>query len=170
MQQGNTCVFSACPSGYVKQGASCVLSNLCNTPPKCVGANLVNSCTDATIQACAFGCASGACNPPPALSATLSASPKLLRIGKTSVLSWSSTNASSCTLVGTNGNSWSGTSSEGETSTPIQSQTIYTLHCVGVSGSMPSTIDKTETINIIPTESENCSAGFVYVDGHCVQK
>ena len=139
---------------YVLQGGSCVLSNLCTTPPKCVGANLVNSCTNATISACAFGCTSGACNPPPALTASIEAKPNLLRIGKTSVVSWSSEHAASCTVVGTNGNSWTGTSSDGKTTSPIQSQTIYTLNCVGVSGSVPPTIDKSVTVNIIPTFNE----------------
>ena len=152
--QDGECVFSACPAGYVKQGSTCVLSNLCTTPPKCVGANLVNSCTNATISACAFGCTSGACNPPPALTASIEAKPNLLRIGKTSVVSWSSEHAASCTVVGTNGNSWTGTSSDGKTTSPIQSQTIYTLNCVGVSGSVPPTIDKSVTVNIIPTFNE----------------
>ena len=152
--QDGECVFVACPSGYVKQGNSCVLSNLCTTPPKCVGTNLVNSCTNATIQACAYGCASGACNPPPALSATLKATPSLLHIGATTNLTWTSENASSCTVVGNNGDSWSGTSFDGQVSSPIQGETTFTLHCVGVSGSVPPTVDKTEVVDIIPQFNE----------------
>ena len=67
---------TACPSGYVQQGNQCVLSNQCTTPPRCSGNDLVNSCTGETIQ-------SGACNPPPELSATFKAVPSLLHIGAT---------------------------------------------------------------------------------------
>ena len=154
VQQGNTCVFSACPSGYVLQGNTCVLSNLCSTPPRCSGNDLVNSCTGATIQSCAFGCASGACSAPPALSATLNAAPSLLHVGNTTTVSWSATNANSCSVHGTNGDSWNGTSSSGQTSSPIQGQTIYTLHCIGVANSNPPTIDKQATVNIIPVFNE----------------
>ena len=43
----------------------------------------------------------------------------------------------SCVVSGTNADSWTGTSSSGKTSSPIQGQTIYTLHCIGVAGSNP---------------------------------
>ena len=118
VEQNGECVFSACPSGYILQGTSCIVSNLCATPPLCSGNDLVNSCTGALIQSCAFGCASGACNPPPALSATLNASPSLLHAGNTTAVSWSATNADSCTVHGSNGNSWGGTSSSGHMSSP----------------------------------------------------
>ena len=149
--QDGECAFVACPSNYVKDASGqCVRSSLCTTPPKCVGANLVNSCTDATIQACAFGCASGACIVIPAPTATLSASPSLVHSGDTTVVSWTSQNTSSCNVTGSNGDSWTGTSSSGKTSQPILAQTIYTLHCVGLAGATPSAVDKTVTVNIIP--------------------
>lgn len=148
--QGNQCTFSSCPSGYVKQGNQCVLQGQCGTPPVCQGNNLVNSCTGATIQTCSLGCASGACIAPPALNANLRAAPSLLHVGDTSTISWSSTNAASCSAHGSNGDSWTGVSSSGKMTSPIQGQTIYTLHCIGISGSDPSSIDKTATVNIIP--------------------
>ena len=151
---GTQCVFSACPAGYILQGTTCVLSNLCATPPHCSGNDLVNSCTGATIQSCAWGCASGACNPPPALSATLKAKPSLLQVGDTTTVLWSSTNANSCTIHGTNNDSWTGVSSSGKTSSPILGQTIYTLHCIGNPGAQPPSVDKSVTVNLIPQFNE----------------
>ena len=151
---GAQCVFSACPSGYILQGNQCVVSNQCTTPPHCSGNDLVNSCTGATIQTCSFGCASGACIPPASLSATLNAAPSLLHRGNTTTVLWSSTNADSCTIQGTNGDSWTGTTSSGKTSSPIQGQTIYTLHCIGVADSNPPAIDKQAIVNIIPVFNE----------------
>ena len=150
VQQGNTCVFSACPSGYVLQGGSCVLAGSCSTPPRCSGNDLVNSCTGATIQSCAFGCASGACIVIPAPTATLSASSSLVHSGDIATVSWTSQNVTSCTVSGTNGDSWTGLSSSGKTSLPILAQTIYNLHCIGYVGANPSAIDKSVTVNIIP--------------------
>ena len=153
-QQGDQCVFSACPSGYVLQGNTCVLSNQCTTPPHCSGNDLVNSCTAATIQSCAHGCASGECIVIPAPTATLSASPSLVHSGDTTVVSWTSQNTSSCNVTGSNGDSWTGLTSSGKTSQPILAQTIYNLHCVGLAGATPSAVDKTVTVNLIPQFNE----------------
>ena len=149
-----SCGASACPSGYVKQGTSCVLSNQCATPPKCSGNDLVDSCTGATIQSCSYGCASGACVVVAPPSATLRATPSLVHSGDTTIVSWASQNTASCTVTGTNGDSWTGTSSSGEASSPILAQTIYTLHCIGYEGAQPPTIDKTAIVNIIPSFNE----------------
>jgi hypothetical protein len=158
IQQGNQCVFSACPSGYVKQGTRCVRSNLCTTPPHCSGDDLVNSCTGALIRSCDWGCTGSACNPVPTPSATLKATPSLLHAGNTTLVSWTGTNVSSCAVSGTNGDSWTGKSSDpsnssgqaGKTSKTIQSQTTFNLHCIGYAGSSPATIDKSVIVNIIP--------------------
>ena len=144
----------ACPAGYTLQGNSCVLANQCATPPHCSGNDLINSCTGATIQTCSLGCASGACNTAPAPSATLNATPSLVHSGDISTISWSAINVASCAVRGTNGDSWTGTSSSGKTSQPILAQTIYTLHCIGVSGSNPSSIDKQAIVNIVPQFNE----------------
>ena len=160
--------ISACPSGYVKQGNSCVLANQCAQLPRCSGDDLVDSCTGATIQTCSYGCRSGACVVVAPPSAALHATPSLVRSSNTTSVSWSSSNTASCTVHGTNGDSWAGTSSSGKTSSPIIEQTIYTLHCIGLAGASPSSVDKSVTVNLLPKFSENCSPGFVFEDGHCV--
>ena len=126
----------------------------CSLLPRCSGDDLVDSCTGATIQTCSYGCRLGACvvvTPP---SATLRATPSLVHSGDTTVVSWTSQNTSSCTLSGTNGNSWTGISSSGKTSSPIIGQTIYTLHCIGNPGAQPPSVDKSVTVNLIPSFNE----------------
>ena len=126
----------------------------CNLAPRCSGNDLVDSCTGATIQSCSYGCRSGACYVVPAPSAALKAIPSLVHSGDTTIVSWSALNVASCTLSGTNGNSWTGTSSSGKTSSPIQAQTIYTLHCIGNPGAQPPSVDKSVTVNLIPSFNE----------------
>ena len=154
VQRGPTCIFSECPQGYAYKNGQCVYSNLCTTPPRCNGNSLVNSCTGAWLQACDWGCTSGVCNPVPAPSATLKAIPSLVHSGDITTISWTGTNVTSCTVHGTNGDSWSGTSSSGKTSSTILGQTIYTLHCIGYQYAYPPTVDKQAIVNIIPTFQE----------------
>ena len=117
------------------------------------GNDLVSGCTGDIIQTCAWGCTSGACNPPPALpprskrhrrSFTSAARPQSSGPAPTPP-------HAQCTAPT---NSWTSISSTGRTSSPIQGQTIYTLHCIGVANSNPPTIDKQATVNIIPTFNE----------------
>ena len=129
-------------------------NNKCNLAPRCSGNDLVDSCTGATIQTCYFGCVSGACYVVPAPSAALKAIPSLVHSGDTTIVSWSALNVASCTLSGTNGNSWTGISSPGKTSSPIIGQTIYTLHCIGNPGAQPPSVDKSVTVNLIPSFNE----------------
>jgi hypothetical protein len=153
--QNGSCIFNACPSGYVKDAANkCVRSTACTTPPRCEANDLVDSCSGETIRVCDWGCAAGACKAIPAPSATLKAVPLLVHSGKTSSISWSAFNVTSCTVRGTNGDSWTGISSTGKTTSLILGQTIYTLHCVGYAGANPSTIDKSITVNLIPSFNE----------------
>ena len=109
---GTQCVFSACPSGYVQQGNQCVLQGQCGTPPVCQGNDFVNSCTGAVIQSCSYGCitvgGSDACRFIPTPSATLQATPSLVHSNDTTVVSWTSQSVTSCTVHGTNGDSWTG--------------------------------------------------------------
>jgi hypothetical protein len=52
----------------------------------------------------------------------------LVGSGKPTVISWSTADAASCTVTGTNGDTWTGTSNS-ETSSPITQFTTYTLVC-----------------------------------------
>ena len=65
---------------------------------------------------------------PPA-SVTINAVPTLVLSGEGSVVTWSTLNTSSCTVTGTNGDSWTGTSGS-QTTGPIVETTIYTLSCL----------------------------------------
>jgi hypothetical protein len=141
VQQGSACIFSGCPSGYVLQGTQCVVQtsqNQCTALPYCSGARLLDGCSDALIRTCDWGCNQGTCNPIPSPAATLSAVPLLVHQGLTSVISWTSTNAASCSVAGSNGDSWTDKSSTGKTSLPINGQTTYTLHCAGYAGAVPA--------------------------------
>ncbi len=90
---------------------------------------------------------------PPAVTLDIRAVPSLLRQGATTKVSWSAQNVRSCTVLGDNGDSWSGLQSPigGETSTPIQGQTTYTLSCLDLEGASQT---KQATVNIIPTFQE----------------
>lgn len=108
------------------------------------------SCSDSFIQHCQYGCLNGVCVGPPPPTVTFSVLPTLVAKSGTANVTWSSTNTSSCTVSGSNGDSWSGTSGT-QTSGAVTGQTIYTLTCTGLDGSAPS---KSVTVNIIPNMKE----------------
>ncbi|QQS15467.1 MAG: fibronectin type III domain-containing protein [Candidatus Moraniibacteriota bacterium] len=71
---------------------------------------------------------------------TLSANPTSIASGSSSVLTWSSTNATSCTASG----SWSGTkSTSGTQSVSPTSTSTYTLTCTGTGGSANQSVTVT---------------------------
>ena len=100
---------------------------------------------------------------------TWSVTPRLVRPGGTTVVSWNVEHASSCSITGSNGDgtngdvsSWKGLSSvpPGKQSGIISSQTIYTLQCAPLPGAeatidLPLWIDQTRTVNIVPSFREN---------------
>ncbi|MBI5645080.1 hypothetical protein HY970_03195 [Candidatus Kaiserbacteria bacterium] len=65
-------------------------------------------------------------------------------------MEWSTQQTQSCTVTGTNGDSWSGTAGT-QTSNPITARTVYTLACTGLDGGHPS---RSATVNIIFTFDE----------------
>jgi len=121
------------------------------------------SYSDAACQFAAYGygCSANACLVPPSPGANSSipsgiiAKPRLVHAGNTVQVSWSIDNASSttCTVTGSNGDSWLGLASSTKTSSPITAQTIYTLHCNGSAVSI-LTYDAQATVNIAPTFQE----------------
>ena len=150
-----TCLFGACPSGYVQQGSQCVAGGACTTPNYCSGTDLLDGCTDEVLQACQWGCFSGSCNPIPAPIATLKAVPSLVHKGDTTKVTWTSSNVTSCSVTSTNDDSWSSLVGTNESSTnPIQSQTTFTLLCQGYAGANPGAISKSVIVNIAPTFEE----------------
>lgn len=107
-------------------------------------------CTDQFIQTCTYGCSGGACLGVPPPSGSIQVAPQLLRSGELTQVTWSATNVSSCSVSGNNGNSWTGTSGS-QISSPIVTQTVYTLSCAGLDG---STFIQSATVNLIPIFQE----------------
>jgi hypothetical protein len=86
-------------------------------------------------------------------SGTLTISSNKVRRGTTVNLSWNVLYASTCTVEGTNGESWSPASSSAVTSAAILNETTYTLSCEPVGGGAPVLLD-TERVTLIPTIKE----------------
>jgi hypothetical protein len=84
--------------------------------------------------------------------------PVLIQTDRTVQVFWNVSNVTGCTVLGTNGDSWTGDSSpsSGETSSLIKQTTIYKLHCPGYNG---SPINDTKTVNVAPTFCEKGAPG-----------
>jgi hypothetical protein len=95
----------------------------------------------------------GGALPPPAADLDLRVVPSLVRQGDTTHVNWSAQNVQSCTVIAPNGDSWSGLVSPigGRTSSPITTQTVYTLSCIDLDG-LPQS--KQATVRILPTFQE----------------
>ena len=114
----------------------------------------MDGCTDQLIEACKWGCASGRCQGVPSPDATLKAKPSLVHPRDTSQISWTSKNVTACTVTGTNGDSWTALSSTGTTTSPILSQTTFTLRCQGYAGALSSSISRSVDVGIPPGWAE----------------
>jgi hypothetical protein len=136
-----------CTSGY-----SCPDSNTSrSTNPWCVVVN----------TPCTYGCSgsSGQCNPAPSGTLSLSGTSGTLksisvRKGQTTTVYWNMSNVTSCSLRGTNGDSWSGLAlpSGHVTTSAIQQKTVYTLSCYALNGTTLYT--DTTIVNLIPAIQE----------------
>src|SRR3989344_1621323 len=94
---------------------------------------------------CAWECSSDACiSPTP--NCEITANPQIVPSGATTTIAWSSSNATSCKVIG-NGNNWSGLSG-GEDTNEINGQTTYRQTCIGPDS--VSTCSETTTINPSP--------------------
>ncbi|GAB4345073.1 MAG: hypothetical protein Kow006_01810 [Gammaproteobacteria bacterium] len=91
-------------------------------------------------------------NPPPPPGITLGSAPVSVASGSTTTLTWSTTNAASCTASG----AWSGskTVSGSETVGPVTVDSIYTLQCTGPGGTRSESV----TVTVAPQPSINLSA------------
>ncbi len=144
----NSCtgaVTQLCSYGCSAGACSCV--NICS------GNNVVNSCTGALVQTCSYACSSGSCVAPPPPTVSFQVTPKLLKSGRTAVVTWSSTNTTACTVTEDNPNitdSWTGTSNT-RTTSAIAEQTTYRLSCTGLDTSV---VTRSLTVNIVPTWQE----------------
>jgi hypothetical protein len=93
-------------------------------------------------------------NPSGNLTGDLQLVPNIVHPGGTIQVYWNVSNAQSCTVKGTNGDSWSGLAAPtgGETSRAISGQVIYTLSCPAY-GSNPS-VAQSQTVNVTPLYQE----------------
>ena len=151
------CHSSGCPGSYNYCGTGAASANLYqrsySDAPACSPLN-------ALVATCRYGCSAGSCGASAAQpSATLNVAPSLVQRGGTAQVSWFSTDISSpsnpalgsCTVTGTNGDTWSGLSGS-QTSSAITQQTKYTLSCTPYSSTVP--ITQTVTVNIVPVFQE----------------
>lgn len=129
----------------------------------CSGNTVVNSCTGAQVQACSYSCYNGACTvPSPSFNAGTSTTghlqikPSLVKSGSPTWVYWNLSNASSCSVTGTNSDSWSGLSSSagGATTSSIIAQTTYTLSCSTLAGATSTGVNETQTVNVAPVFKE----------------
>lgn len=77
------------------------------------------------------------------ITTLLNVSPNLVVPNKTTKIAWTSIETTSCTVTGSNGDSWSGLSGE-KTSSPITGETTYTLNCTAFDGSKISDVKKVD--------------------------
>jgi hypothetical protein len=173
-EDGGQCVFIGCPAGYSDQNDQCVFvechsgytQETVNGEIECVASQCTpqylcgddgnlyyedNSCNETLYKQCAYGCSGGQCSPPPAGQiVSFSVSPSIVQKGESATVAWSAVNVSSCSISGTNGDSWTGINGS-QPSSPILGQTIYTLNCVGEDG---NPVSGTATVNIVPNFNE----------------
>ena len=83
-------------------------------------------------------------------AAILTAVPRLVHQGATTQVSWTSVNARTCTVTGTNGDEWEGISGS-KTSRAINQQTRYTLTCMMNDDQQ---LIKNAVVNILPSFHE----------------
>lgn len=96
----------------------------------------------------------------PAPSVTFSANASTVTSGGSATLTWSSTNATSCTASG----NWSGTqaTSGTKTMTNLTSNQTYTLSCTGAGGTTAKTVSVTVTAPVVSTPSTSTGSYSVY--------
>ena len=80
----------------------------------------------------------------------ISVSPNLVRSGQRTVVRWNSAEMSSCTVTGTNGDSWTGLAGE-EITRPITLRVTYTLSCTAFDG---RTMTDTAVVGLAPVMCE----------------
>jgi len=154
-----------CPAGEVLQNGLCVTTlSGCGGPQlRCgIGANANKlyrrsfsnapqcTATDELLATCEWGCAGGACLPPPLPELTITANPNLVKRGERSVITWSALNVRLCSVTGTNGDLWQAIIGA-QDSKPIHESTTYTLQCTPLAGGI---ISKTAKVNIVPVWQE----------------
>lgn len=116
-----------------------------------------SQCEVTTVEDCSLTpglfCASdaGTCTLPVAPSGGITVNPKLVHTGKNTIVSWSVSDATSCTVTSDNGDGpWTGVSGS-QTSRPITKVSTYTLSCQGAGS---TTLIDTATVTNNPAWRE----------------
>lgn len=163
--QNGQCELTTCSAGHVLQNGQCVLvaHSACTPQLICQGNYSVYQAANCALsqwQLCDHSCYAGGCTVPSPSIVDWSVRPLLVQRDTPVWVSWQAQNVQSCTVRGTNGDGsgsnatglWNTTTSSGATTTsPITSQTVYTITCQGFAGASPSTVTRSTTVNIAPT-------------------
>ena len=135
---------------------SCNGETIVHTSPQCIVANLATC--NPPDSFCAEGISSCIYPPPQFISSGgnsghLQIRPQLTRRGGITHIYWDLEDVDSCTVTGTNGNSWTLNSSgpDGQDSSPIYDTVVYTLNCTGLDSSI---ITETATAGVVPVFQE----------------
>lgn len=156
--------------GWLDSSNAHTLWSTCTPSYSCAGQNVIYTdanCSQSTTASCvapAF-CSAGASqclypsisfNTSGSESGHLQVKPALVLKGRVAQVYWDVSNATSCSVSGSNGDAWTGLSSGsgGKTSSPILGPTTYTLTCEGYVGALPPSIYETDTVNVTPTFQE----------------
>jgi probable HAF family extracellular repeat protein len=106
--------------------------------------------------------------PTPQPTVTLTTSASSVAVGSSLTLTWSSTNATSCTASG----NWTGSkpASGSEATGPLNADVSYTLSCTGAGGSASGTkavtVSGAQELHIISGSPPNGAVGVVYNSGN----
>ena len=86
-------------------------------------------------------------------TSSLEVVPNLVQPGETTQIVWSSSHVDACIVTASNGDTWTALESplQGETSSPINEQTTYTLTCTTAIGTQ---LVQQATVGLIPTFQE----------------
>ncbi len=175
ISQSRTCTNGTLSGSSSYQYGSC----LCAPIYSCSGSNIRytnSSCSTSTVATCSAPgyCTAGqstcqydamSFTPFSATSTTgstftatghLQARPGLVRSGDRANLYWNVADALSCSVMGTNGDSWTQISSPswGYTTSPLYEMTRFTLSCVAYPSVTPATLQETDTVLLAPDFSE----------------
>ena len=167
VSQSRTCTNGTLSGSNTYQYASCSC-----TPSYSCSTNTIqytnSSCSVSNVTTCTSPsfCSAGSSSclyPPPtfnqsgsgtsALTGHLQAVPLLVPQNTPTKLYWNVSNVSSCSVTGSNGDHWSGTSSGsgGVTSSPIIQQTSFTLSCPALDG---TALTESQTVGVVPVFQE----------------
>lgn len=171
----NTCTRCVAPQTYNAATHACVCSGTGCSCPDSQPPNSDGSCTRCPVNAtynssthacqcptgqfiqggqCVCDPSAGGCVTIPAPSVTQwQVRPLLVRSGSTTNVSWNVANVQSCTVTGSNGDYWTG-SSGAKVSSPITQQTIYRLSCTPLTGSSAAAVNQSAVVNIVPIFNE----------------